>query len=93
MSGGRRPSSGLLPHVGRTPLIELRPERPLPSGVRLLAKLESVNPGGSIKDRPASRIVTRALVEGRFQASDLQALLEDIGRILTVVESVEGMAS
>jgi hypothetical protein len=34
-----------------------------------------------------------ALVEGRFQASDLQALLDDIGRILTVVESVEGMAS
>ena len=34
-----------------------------------------------------------ALVEGRFQASDLQALLEDIGRILTVVESVEGAKS
>ena len=34
-----------------------------------------------------------ALVEGRFQASDFQALLEDIGRILTVVESVEGMES
>jgi hypothetical protein len=34
-----------------------------------------------------------ALVEGRFQASDFQALLEDIGRILTVVESIEGIES
>jgi hypothetical protein len=34
-----------------------------------------------------------ALVEGRFRASDFQALLEDIGRILTVVESIEGIES
>jgi len=34
-----------------------------------------------------------ALVEGRFGASDFQALLEDIGRVLTVVERIEGTES
>jgi cysteine synthase B len=56
----------LLGHVGRTPLVELHAEPPLPRGTRLYAKLESVNPGGSIKDRPVSRILVRALDEGRF---------------------------
>ena len=59
-------SRSLLPHVGRTPLIELRPELLLPRGVRLLAKLESVNPGGSLKDRPVSRILRRAVTEGKL---------------------------
>ncbi|HXV76960.1 MAG TPA: PLP-dependent cysteine synthase family protein [Candidatus Polarisedimenticolaceae bacterium] len=58
------PAPGLLDAVGDTPLIELVPEPPLPSGARLLAKLEFVNPGGSIKDRPVSRILTRALRAG-----------------------------
>ena len=58
--------SGLLAHVGGTPLIELLPETPLPPGVRLLAKLETANPGGSVKDRPASRIIQRAQERGEF---------------------------
>ncbi len=61
-------AAGLLPLVGRTPLVEIKPDPPLPAGVRLLAKLESLNPGGSIKDRPASRIVTRALLEGKLDS-------------------------
>lgn len=58
--------NALLPGVGFTPLVDLHPEPPLPPGVRLLAKLESVNPGGSIKDRPVRRIITRALEEGHL---------------------------
>ncbi len=56
-------TNDLLLHVGRTPLVELKPEPALPKGVRLFAKLESSNPGGSIKDRPVSRIIQRAIVE------------------------------
>jgi len=56
----------LLRFVGHTPLVEIRPEPPLPHGVRILAKLESVNPGASIKDRPASRIIMSALAEGKL---------------------------
>ncbi len=62
----KQKAAGLLPLVGRTPLVDIKPVPPLPAGVRLLAKLESVNPGGSIKDRPASRIITRAMLEGRL---------------------------
>jgi cysteine synthase B len=56
----------LVARVGRTPLVEIRPDPPLPPGTRVLAKLESTNPGASIKDRPASRILTRALVTGKL---------------------------
>ncbi len=61
-------AAGLLPLVGRTPPAEIKPVPPLPAGVRLPARLESLNPGGSIRDRPASRIVTRALLEGQLDA-------------------------
>ena len=48
--------------VGETPLVEiarLNPERA--RGVRVLAKLESRNPGGSVKDRAALAILRDAL--------------------------------
>jgi len=38
--------------IGNTPLVELRRVNPNPR-VRILAKLEGNNPGGSVKDRPA----------------------------------------
>jgi len=60
-----RPGGGLLEGIGRTPLIELTGLLGRP-GVRLFAKLESVNPGGSIKDRPVLRMLTRAIEAGRF---------------------------
>lgn len=40
--------------IGNTPLIHLRNvTRALPAGVDLLVKAEHLNPGGSVKDRPA----------------------------------------
>lgn len=57
----------LLQHVGDTPLIELRLVRDIARDTRLFAKLESVNPGGSIKDRPVARILTQAMADGRFE--------------------------
>lgn len=61
---GERP--GLLGAVGQTALVELFPDPVLPRGVRLFAKLETQNPGGSIKDRPVSRILTQALASGEL---------------------------
>lgn len=47
---------GILATIGGTPLVELA--RMFPGeGFRLFAKLESFNPGGSIKDRTAFTIV------------------------------------
>ena len=59
-------AEALLASVGNTPMIELSFDE-LPSGVRLFAKLESVNPGSSLKDRPVARMITTALAEGRFE--------------------------
>ena len=42
----------LLDAIGHTPLVEIRRMNPNPR-VRILAKLEYLNPGGSIKDRAA----------------------------------------
>jgi N-(2-amino-2-carboxyethyl)-L-glutamate synthase len=59
--------SGVLSAVGGTPLVELRKVyRDL--GLRLFAKLESLNPGGSIKDRPALEILSAALRDGAVTA-------------------------
>lgn len=53
--------------VGNTPLVEVRKvTRGLPPGVRVLAKLEGFNPGGSVKDRPALRMIREAVAAGQL---------------------------
>ena len=42
--------------IGQTPLLRLYDEE-LPRNVNLFAKLEFFNPGGSVKDRPALRMI------------------------------------
>src|SRR5215831_2773394 len=55
--GTDRVGASVLDLVGRTPLIRLaRFERETP-GVELWAKAEWQNPGGSVKDRAASRMI------------------------------------
>lgn len=52
--------------VGNTPLIRLRRiERAVP-GVELYAKAEWQNPGGSVKDRPALRMIQEGLASGQL---------------------------
>lgn len=54
---------GILSTIGNTPLIRL--DRVLKDvHFNLFAKLESFNPGGSIKDRPAINIIRRAMKSG-----------------------------
>ncbi len=55
--------------VGNTPLFRIRSlAAGLKPDVRLFAKAEWFNPGGSIKDRPALNIIRRAIQEGRLTA-------------------------
>ena len=49
--------------IGNTPLIELNGMNPNPR-VRLMAKLEGNNPGGSVKDRPAYYMLKNAIASG-----------------------------
>ncbi len=53
--------------VGNTPLIPLRRvTSSLPPRVRVFAKAEWFNPGGSVKDRPALHIIRTALENGNL---------------------------
>lgn len=61
----KRPTS-VLAHIGNTPLLRLeRITRDL-KGVEIWAKAEFLNPGGSVKDRPALNIILTAEREGRL---------------------------
>ena len=56
-SAVEQPQSGVLDLIGRTPLVRLYHfERETP-GVELYAKAEWQNPGGSVKDRAAARMI------------------------------------
>ncbi len=52
--------------VGNTPLLALPGLTSFSTSVRIYAKAEWFNPGGSIKDRPALRMIQRGLETGRL---------------------------
>jgi S-sulfo-L-cysteine synthase (O-acetyl-L-serine-dependent) len=65
----------LTAHVGNTPLLPLRRlSRKLSPRVKVFAKAEWFNPGGSVKDRPALNIIQTALANGNL--SDGKRLLD-----------------
>src|SRR3954467_3971039 len=49
-------------HIGNTPMVQLT--RIAPEGVELFAKLEMLNPGGSVKDRIGVAMIEAAEAEG-----------------------------
>jgi len=58
-------NGSVLDLVGNTPLVRIRVlARDLPPAVRIYAKLEGFNPGGSVKDRPALNMIRRGLERG-----------------------------
>jgi cysteine synthase B len=60
-------AADVLSRIGRTPLLRLpRLARELPAGVELLAKAEHLNPGGSVKDRPALSMILDGERTGRL---------------------------
>jgi cysteine synthase B len=62
----RAPGSSVLDMIGRTPLVRLHQfERETP-GVELYAKAEWQNPGGSVKDRAAARMILEGEASGKL---------------------------
>jgi S-sulfo-L-cysteine synthase (O-acetyl-L-serine-dependent) len=60
--GDLRKAESALDLIGNTPLLEInRVAEGIPPGVKIYAKLEGLNPGGSVKDRPALRMVQEGL--------------------------------
>lgn len=60
-------NKGILPTVGNTPLIKLEKFSD-DFGFNIYAKMESQNPSGSIKDRTALAILSKAVENGEVQA-------------------------
>lgn len=55
--------------IGNTPLIELKNVSP-PNGARIVAKMESANPTGSMKDRMARAVIEGAEKKGFIKQGD-----------------------
>ena len=55
--------ASILDLVGNTPMVEIQKLNPNPR-VKMYAKLEGNNPGGSVKDRPALNMIRSALERG-----------------------------
>ncbi|KAB7667262.1 PLP-dependent cysteine synthase family protein [Bacillus sp. B1-b2] len=53
--------------IGNTPMIEIT-QFPIPEYVRIFAKLEYYNPGGSIKDRLGYEFIQNAIIAGKLKA-------------------------
>ncbi len=81
----------ILERIGGTPLVPLRR---LAKGLRaeVWAKVESANPGGSVKDRPALWMVIAAEEEGRLSEGRviLDATSGNTGVALAMVGAVRG---
>src|SRR3989304_810775 len=68
--GSREPKSveSILDLVGDTPLLQIRKiASGISPGVRIFAKLEGCNPGGSVKDRPALRMLQEGIQSGELK--------------------------
>lgn len=70
---------GLFELIGNTPLVRLKKvSQGLSKDVEVWVKLESMNPGGSVKDRPARQIFRDALARG------------DLGQGQTLIDATSG---
>jgi cysteine synthase A len=65
-------------HVGRTPMVQLT-RLGIEGGAQLFAKLESLNPGGSVKDRIGVAMIEAAERDGRIEPG-----------VSTIVEATSG---
>ncbi len=84
-------SYSILDAIGHTPLVEIRRLNPNPR-VRIFAKLEYMNPGGSIKDRAASYIIEAGEKSGELAPGKtvIEATSGNTGIGLAMVCAVKG---
>ena len=80
----------ILDTIGRTPVVRLN--RIAPASVSLYAKVESFNPGGSVKDRLAIAIILDAEARGLLKPGDtvIEATSGNTGVALAMVCAARG---
>ena len=77
--------------IGNTPLVQLK-RLPGKTSNIVLAKLEGNNPAGSVKDRPAFSMISRAQARGEIRAGDtlIEATSGNTGIALAMAAAVRG---
>ena len=83
---------GLLELIGNTPLVRLGRVANDTPGVEIWLKLEYLNPGGSVKDRPGLNIITEGERSGRLTAGQtiLDATSGNTGIAYAMVGAAKG---
>jgi cysteine synthase A len=84
-------AGSVLETIGATPLVEVSP-RMNKGGARVLAKVEFFNPGGSVKDRVAAKMVESAERDGTLKpgATIIEPTSGNTGVGLALVAAVKG---
>jgi 2,3-diaminopropionate biosynthesis protein SbnA len=87
-----RVSNSVLDCVGYTPLVRLN-RLFGKSGIEVLAKLELMNPGGSMKDRPARYIIEQGLRDGTITKDThiIESTSGNLGVGLSIAAKIYGL--
>ena len=82
----------ILDLIGNTPLVELKNQK-LPEQVKVYAKLEGHNPGGSVKDRAAYGMISGALERNDIKVGDklVEATSGNTGIALAMIAQLKGL--
>jgi 2,3-diaminopropionate biosynthesis protein SbnA len=85
--------SSIIGCIGHTPLVYLRRLFPQ-KGLDVIAKLEFLNPGGSVKDRTARFIVEQGLKDGKIHSEThlIESTSGNFGIALAMVSRVYGLS-
>jgi cysteine synthase B len=75
--------------IGNTPMVEIQKLNPNPA-VKIFAKLEGNNPGGSVKDRPALNMIKSAIERGEIKPGTrlIEATSGNTGIALAMIASL-----
>jgi cysteine synthase B len=84
--------AGIIDLIGNTPMAEIKKLNPNPN-VRIFAKLEGNNPGGSVKDRPALNMIRSALERGDIKPGTklIEATSGNTGIALAMIACLYGL--
>lgn len=85
-------NQNILNYIGNTPLVEIKKLNPYFPDVRIFAKVEGQNPGGSIKDRPALFMINEAEKSGILTKDKtiIEATSGNTGIALAMIAALKG---
>ncbi len=82
----------IIDSIGNTPLVEIKKLNPNPK-IRIYAKLEGTNPGGSVKDRAALNMIRSAMERGEITKGTtlIEATSGNTGIALAMIAGIYGL--